>query len=109
MLEDTNDIGFAAVRIGAGKAVPEGVYFRMLLGGRTGHGSFASDSGVLLEPSEVVGAAAAVLRVFIDHGDRTDRKRARLKYLIERWGIAKQMEHAAQFLPVPWRFLPAEL
>src|SRR5439155_20667091 len=64
---------------------------------------------VLLEPSEVVPAAAAILRVFIDHGDRTDRKRARLKYLIERWGIAKLMEHAEQFLPAPWRFLPAEL
>src|SRR5438132_4309267 len=49
MLEDTNDIGFAAVRIAAGKAMPEGVYFRMLLGGLTGHGSFATDSGVLLE------------------------------------------------------------
>ncbi len=109
MLEDTNDIGFAAVRIGAGKPVPEGIYFRMLLGGLTGHGSFASDSGVLLEPGEVVAAAAAILRVFIDHGDRTDRKRARLKYLIERWGIAKVMEHAGQLLPAPWRSAPAEL
>src|SRR5439155_24411045 len=109
MLEDTNDIGFAAVRIGAGKAVPEGVYFRMLLGGLTGHGSFASDSGVLLEPSEVVPAASAILRVFIDHGDRTDRKRARLKYLIDRWGIAKVIAEAAQYLPAPWCFAPAEL
>jgi ferredoxin-nitrite reductase len=109
MLEDTNDIGFAAVRVGPGKPVPEGVYFRMLLGGLTGHGSFASDSGVLLEPGEVVAAAAAILRVFIDHGDRTDRKRARLKYLIERWGIAKVMAEAAQYLPAPWRFAPTEL
>jgi ferredoxin-nitrite reductase len=108
MLEDTNDIGFAAVRIGPGKPVPEGIYFRMLLGGLTGHGSFACDSGVLLEPSEVVPAAAAILRVFIDHGDRTDRKRARLKYLIERRGIAKVMAEAAQYLPAPWRFAPAE-
>src|SRR5438067_13905058 len=79
VLEDTNDIGFAAVRVGPGKPVSEGVYFRMLLGGLTGHGSFAADSGVLLEPVEVVAAAAAILRVFIEHGDRTDRRRARLK------------------------------
>src|SRR5205814_6819806 len=72
MLEDTADIGFAAVRIARGQPVPEGIYFRMLLGGLTGHGVFARDSGVLLEPGEVVGAAAAILRVFIDHGDRTD-------------------------------------
>src|SRR5207302_3571590 len=87
ILEDTNDIGFAAVRVGPGKPVPEGVYFRLLLGGLTGHGSFARDAGVLLEPHEVVAAASAILRVFIDHGDRTDRKRARLKYLIEGRGI----------------------
>src|SRR5207302_5620537 len=104
MLEDTADIGFAAVRIARGQPVPEGIYFRMLLGGLTGHGGFARDSGVLLEPGEVVAAAAAILRVFIDHGDRTDRKRARLKYLIERWGIPKLMEHAEQFLAAPWRF-----
>jgi ferredoxin-nitrite reductase len=37
MLEDTADIGFAAVRLGPGQAVPPGIYFRMLLGGLTGH------------------------------------------------------------------------
>src|SRR5690242_7762175 len=109
VLEDTNDIGFAAVRVGPGKPVPEGVYFRMLLGGLTGHGSFAQDSGVLLEPREVVPAAAAILRVFIDHGDRTDRRKARLKYLIERWGLEKLMSEAAQHFGSPWRVAPADI
>jgi dissimilatory sulfite reductase (desulfoviridin) alpha/beta subunit len=81
----------------------------MLLGGLTGHGSFASDAGVLLEPSEVVDAAAAILHVFIDHGDRTDRKQARLKYLIERWGIDKVIAEAAQHLPFAWRFAALEI
>jgi len=108
VLEDTNDIGFAAVRIAPGKPVPEGIYFRMLLGGITGHGNFAQDSGVLLAPGEVVAAAVAIVRVFIDHGDRTDRKKARLKYLIERWGLEKLMAEAAQHLPASWRFAPAE-
>jgi ferredoxin-nitrite reductase len=97
------------VRVAAGKPVPENVYFRMLLGGLTGHGSFASDAGVLLEPSEVVAAAAAILRVFIDHGDRTDRRRARLNYLIEHWGIEKVMGEAAQHLPFAWRFAAVEI
>ena len=109
VLEDTNDIGFAAVRVGPGNVVPEGIYFRMLLGGLTGHGAFARDSGVLLEPREVVPAAAAIVRVFIDHGDRTDRKKARLKYLIEGWGIEKLMAEAAEHMPGPWRFVPAEI
>ena len=108
LLEDTNDIGFAAVKVEPGRPVPEGVYFRMLLGGLTGHGSFALDSGVLLEPREVVPAAAAIVRVFTDHGDRTDRKKARLKYLIDRWGIEKVMGEAARHVPVPWRSMPAE-
>jgi ferredoxin-nitrite reductase len=109
VLEDTNDIGFAAVRVGAGKAVPEGVYFRMLLGGVTGHGDFAADAGVLLEPGEVVAAAAAIIRVFIAHGDRSDRRTARLKYLIERRGLAELVAEAARHLPFPWRYAPPEI
>jgi ferredoxin-nitrite reductase len=109
MLEDTADIGFAAVRVGPGKPVAEGVYFRMLLGGLTGHGSVGRDAGVLLEPHEVVDAAAAILRVFIDHGDRTDRKRARLHYLIERWGLERVVSEAATHLRFPWRLGAADL
>jgi ferredoxin-nitrite reductase len=109
MLEDTADIGFAAVRVGPGKPVGEGIYFRMLLGGLTGDRSFGRDAGVLVEPHEVVAAAAAILRVFIDHGDRTDRRRARLNHLIERWGIEKVVSEAASHLPFPWRFAAADL
>jgi ferredoxin-nitrite reductase len=109
VLEDTNDIGFAAVRVGPGKLVAAGVYFRMLLGGLTGHQSFARDAGVLLLAEEVVPAADAVLRVFIAHGDRTDRRRARLKYLIEQWGIEKVMAEAAVHLPFAWRHAPPDI
>ena len=89
VLEDTNDIGFAAVAVGPHKPVPAGVYFRMLLGGITGHGVFARDSGVLLLPQEVIPAAVAIVRLFIDHGDRTDRTKARLKYVLDRMGVEK--------------------
>jgi ferredoxin-nitrite reductase len=109
VLEDTNDIGFAAVAVGPGREMPPGVYFRMLLGGITGHGVFARDSGVLLLPQEVVAAAVAIVRLFIDHGDRTERKRARLHYLIERWGIEKCLAEAAAHLPFAWRFAPLEI
>ena len=108
VLEDTNDIGFAAVAVGPDKPVPAGVYFRMMLGGITGHGVFARDSGVLLLPHEVVPAAIAIVRLFIDHSDRTDRKRARLHYLIERWGVEKCLAEAAAYLPFAWRFAPLD-
>ncbi len=35
--------------------------------------------------------ADAIVRVFIDHGDRTDRNKARLKYVIDRMGMDKVM------------------
>jgi ferredoxin-nitrite reductase len=87
VLEDTNDIGFAAVEVPAGAPIAPGVYFRMQLGGITGHGDFARDTGVLLRPEECVSAAVAVVRIFIGYGDRTDRKKARLKYLLDAWGL----------------------
>src|SRR5207247_1043205 len=37
----------------------------------------------------VVGAAEAVVRLFRDHGNRGDRKRARIKYLVHDWGVDK--------------------
>lgn len=92
-VEDTNDIGFAAVRVCEGRLdeeqnpVPPGVYFRMALGGITGHKDFARDAGVLLAPDECIPVAAAALRVFIEHGDRTDRRKARLKYVLDARGI----------------------
>ena len=69
--------------------MPDGVYFRLQLGGITGHGDFARDTGVLLKPEECVSVAIAIVRVFIANGDRTDRKRARLKYVLDAWGLEK--------------------
>ena len=37
----------------------------------------------------VVNAAEAVVRLFKDHGNRADRKRARIKYLVHDWGVEK--------------------
>ncbi|HEY1260018.1 MAG TPA: NirA family protein [Stellaceae bacterium] len=107
VLEDTNDIGFAAVAAVDGAGIPPGVYFRMQLGGVTGHGDFAADAGVMLAPEQCVPMAAAVLRVFIAHGDRTDRKRARLKYLLADWGLERFMAAVAE--EIPFRPLVAPL
>ncbi len=108
---DTNDIGFIAVRINdkqASPAFPSGVYFRMELGGITGHKDFSRSSGVLLRAEQCVPAAAAVLKTFIAHGDRTDRKKVRLKYLLDSWGFDQFLEKAQAHLSFPWPLFSKE-
>ena len=107
-LEDTNDIGFTAVRVGEGKTIPCGVYFRLTLGGITGHKDFARDTGILLTPDECLPVAVAILRVFIDNGDRTDRKKARMKYLLDKWGFEKFLAETQKHLAFPLRQHPLE-
>ncbi|WP_415909390.1 NirA family protein [Oleiharenicola sp. Vm1] len=115
---DTNDIGFFAVRItetslatlnpqlSTARPAP-GIYFRCELGGITGHKDFARDTGLLLTPEQLVPVATAMIRVFREHGDRTDRKKARLKYLLERWhGHEKFLEETQKKLPFPLLRLP---
>ncbi|MFH5806280.1 NirA family protein [Alienimonas sp. DA493] len=105
-LEDTNDVGFQAVTVPEETAtddVPAGVYYRLTLGGITGHKDFARHTGVLLTPEECVPVADAVLRVFIKNGDRTDRKKARLKYVLDDWGFPKFIEAVEEELGRPLR------
>jgi ferredoxin-nitrite reductase len=118
----TNDIALRAVRVPK-QAVPvdataggdadraelaPGVYFRVLLGGITGHGSFASDAGIVVPPERCVAVAAAMLRVFASAGDRTNRKRARLKYVLERWGIERFVTETEAQLGATLPRLPLE-
>lgn len=88
-LEETNDIGFSAVEVVDGGGAEPGVWFRLLLGGITGHKDFARPTGVYVKPEDATEVADAIVRVFIDHGDRTNRDKARLKYLLDAWGFEK--------------------
>ncbi|RRA49607.1 NirA family protein [Acidipila sp. EB88] len=107
-LADTNDIGFVAVRVSMGRGVPAGVYFRVLLCGITGHQQFATDCGLLLRPDQIVAVAAAMVRLFAENGDRTDRKKSRLKYLVDRWGVTRFLEETERRLAFPVIRFPAE-
>jgi ferredoxin-nitrite reductase len=109
---DSNDLGFMAVRLASPAraeslkdqitlTVEPDVYFRVELAGITGHKQLATDAGILIKPTEVIAVAAAMIRVFIENGDRTDRKKARLKYLIDRWGIAKFLAETQKKLSFP--------
>src|SRR5580700_3264987 len=92
VLEDTNDIAFAAVEVKDGFGIEPGIWFRLAIGGITGHRDFAHDTGVIVTPAQATAVADAIVRVFIDHGDRTNRAKARLKYVLDALGIAKFLE-----------------
>ena len=91
VLEDTNDIAFQAVMVKDGFGIEPGVWFRLAVGGITGHKDFARDTGFVVKPSEATKVADAIVRVFIDHGDRTNRLKARLKYVLDSFGVDKFM------------------
>jgi ferredoxin-nitrite reductase len=65
------------------------VYYRLGLGGITGHRDFARETGVVVAPQDATKLCNTILRVYIAHGDRTDRTKARLKYLLDAWGLEK--------------------
>lgn len=102
-VEDSNDIGFTAVNVPAGGAVEPGVYFHLLLGGISGHETLAAHTHILVKPEECIPVCDAILKVFIDNGDRTDRAKARLKYLIDAWGLEKFLDATEQRLPFRFR------
>jgi ferredoxin-nitrite reductase len=100
-LEDTNDIGVKAVKLGTPNsdsarfgsghqraesefgAPMDGIFFRLALGGATGHKTFANDLGVVVPPAEINKVVVAIVRVFLERGCRANRKKARLKHLLE--------------------------
>ena len=116
---DTNDIGFMAVKLAAEAtgeslkdaapvALPAGIYFRVELCGITGHKQLATDCGLLVKPTEALAVCAAMIRVFLENGDRTDRKKARLKYLVDKWGVEKFLAETRKKLAFPLVKFPLE-
>ena len=108
--EDTNDIGLKAVQIREETdGIPAGVYFRVALGGATGHKAFARDLGVLVRPDEVLKVTAALIRVYIANGNRGDRKKARLKHLLETWSLDKYLAETEKLLGYRLLRVPEDL
>lgn len=87
-VSDTNDICFQAVEVAENdRGIEPGIWLRISLGGITGHRDFARHTGLACRPHEAVDMAEAMLRVFVEHGNRTNRGKARLKYLLDSKGI----------------------
>jgi ferredoxin-nitrite reductase len=108
VLEDTNDIGFQAIVVKDGFGVEPGVWFRVTVGGITGHKDFGRDTGVVVKPDEATKVAAAIVRVFIEHGDRTNRIKARLKYVLDALGVEKFMAAVEEKLGSKLARVPAD-
>jgi ferredoxin-nitrite reductase len=102
-VEDTNDIGVKAVKLG------DEILFRIALGGATGHKAFARDLGVVVPPAEINKVVVAVLRVYIEHGCRTNRKKARLKHLLETLSFDKYLALVEKKLGTKLRRAPYDL
>ena len=84
--------------------------FNLLVGGGLGMTHNKADTfAMLAEPlafvpvDGAVEAARAVAAVYRDHGNRADRKRARLKYLIAEWGIERFRDEWARHVSFPVR------
>jgi ferredoxin-nitrite reductase len=101
VLEDTNDIALTAVQVADGFDAAPGVYFRLALGGITGHRDFARETGVIVAPDDAVRVCNAVVRAFIAYGDRTDRTKARLKYVLDRIGVPAFLAEVEKELGAP--------
>jgi sulfite reductase (ferredoxin) len=102
-----NDLGYLAI-VEAGALVG----YNVLVGGGLGTTPSAQKTfpflGVPLcyvDRADVLKIGEAVLKVFRDFGNRSDRKRARLKYIIHDWGLpafrAKVEEYLGHPLPDP--------
>jgi sulfite reductase (ferredoxin) len=84
-------LGFQAITEGG-----QPVGYNVFIGGGQGQTNSKPDTYPLLaqpvgfiDASEVVEAAKATVKLFRDHGNRADRKRARLKYVMKDWGLEK--------------------
>jgi ferredoxin-nitrite reductase len=99
-VEDTNDIGVKGVRI------ENEILFRIGLGGATGHKAFARDLGVVVSPKDLNRVIVAIVRVYIERGCRTDRKKARLKHLLDKMSMTDYLAEVEKKLGTSLRRAP---
>jgi ferredoxin-nitrite reductase len=78
--------------VSEGAAVAPGIWYRLGVGGITGHKDLARSTGIVVAPADSARVADAIVRVFIDNGDRTNRAKARMKYLIDAWGLDRFLD-----------------
>ncbi|TMA86049.1 MAG: ferredoxin--nitrite reductase [Deltaproteobacteria bacterium] len=82
---ESQDIAMVPARKG------ERVGFNVHVGGKMGSGGYrrADALDVFVEPAMAAEVAAAIVRVYRDHGPREARNRSRFAFLIDDWGVAR--------------------
>ena len=102
----TNDIGLIAL---VNPAAPHGIDgFNILVGGGLGstplkpdtHPALGQPLGMVAE-EHALSVVQAIVEVQRDHGNRENRKLARLKYLVQRWGIERFRDAVLERLVEP--------
>lgn len=101
----TQDVGLVAIeRDGALRG------FNVLVGGGLGMTHRKPDTFprladllAFVTPEEVLDVVTAIVEVQRDHGDRTDRRHARMKYLIHDWGLPRFQAEVERRLGRPLR------
>jgi sulfite reductase beta subunit-like hemoprotein len=109
-LPDDNSIDVYTQDVGL-VAIPEGDRLRgvnLLVGGGLGMTAGKADTFSrkatplgFVDIPHAVEAVRTVAAIFRDHGNRADRRHARLKYLIEEWGEARFREEFVNRFPHP--------
>lgn len=106
-LPNDNCIDVYAQDLGLLAIVEEGQLagYNVVVGGGMGmtHGNHATFPHIgrpicYVPAGAIVMAAEAVVRLFRDHGNRADRKRARIKYLVHDWGVERFREVLAGYM-----------
>lgn len=109
-LPEDNSIDIYAQDLGLLAIVENGQVagYNVLVGGGMGmtHGNaetfpHLAQSIGYVAADHVLAAAEGVLKLFRDHGNRADRKRARIKYVVHDWGVPKFREVLQTYLSFP--------
>ncbi|MBI3511817.1 MAG: HEPN domain-containing protein [Bacteroidetes bacterium] len=87
--------------------------FKVLIGGGLGAQPFPAETAFeFLPANEIIPFTESVLRVFDRYGERNNRHKARLKYLVDKIGLSEILRLAAEERKVPGNFIssvkPAE-
>src|SRR5262245_25666539 len=107
-LPEDNSVDIYAQDLGFLGLVEDGrlAGYNVLVGGGMGmsHGNAATFPHLgrpicSIAAENVVITAEAVVKLFRDHGNRADRKRARIKYLVHDWGVERFRAVLQPYLP----------
>jgi sulfite reductase (ferredoxin) len=109
-LPEDNSVDIYAQDLGLLAVVENGQVagYNVLVGGGMGmtHGNeqtfpYVGKAICYVPADQEIHAVEAVVKLFRDHGNRGDRKRARIKYVVHDWGVEKFRQVLAGYLPFP--------